>query len=163
MCLSEECSDDSLPLNEAVDQSESPPTPADDMEAPLQDDSIKETHAVPTFDSLIHDLLWNGIISAKLSEPFGRTKQTALIKTDRGTSTSSLLPRARQPSIIAENFLTGLFVYEKASSRNHTLGRHEHWIADALASYAHPFPHHAHQSCALPPPSVRINRRQKEE
>ena len=158
ICLSSECSDDSLPLHEAVDQTESPPplppTPSDDIEAPLEDDSIKETHPVPTFDSLIHDLLWNGITSEQLSQPFDRPKQTALTKTDHSTSTSSLFPPARQPSNIAQSFLTGLFLFEKASSRNHTLERHEHWIADALASYAHPFPHHAHQSCALRLPPI---------
>ena len=147
-----ECHVDPLPLHETVvDLIESPsPSPP----TLLHDEPIGETSPLPTFDSLIHDLLCQGISPGRLAATFGRATQTGLIKTDHSTSTSFLSPRTREPSNVAQNCLTSLFVDEQASSRHPTLGRHEHWIADALASYTHPFHHHAHQSCALLLPPI---------
>jgi hypothetical protein len=46
-------------------------------------------------------------------------------------------------------FFKDLFIFEKNPSKNSNLGKHEHWIANATASYLHPFHNYPHQQCFL--------------
>lgn len=61
-----------------------------------------------------------------------KNSRTSLFKLDKSTSTHSL-------SSTPKDFFTDLFIFEKPSSKNPNLGKHENWIANATASYRHPF------------------------
>ena len=69
-----------------------------------------------------------------------KNSRASLFKLDKSTSIHSL------PSIPSNTF-DNFFIIEKPFSRNPTLGKHEHWIANAMNSYQHPFHDH---SCLSP-------------
>ncbi|CAF1501856.1 unnamed protein product, partial [Rotaria sordida] len=79
-----------------------------------------------------------------------KIRQTSLFKLDKTTSIHSLSPILNQQSNIFNNFYKNLFIFENNNiSKNYNLGKHEHWIANATASYIHPFHTYSHQQCFI--------------
>ena len=60
----------------------------------------------------------------------------------QNTSRRSLVPISKQQSDLFRHFWTDLCLFEKTPAVRHHLGKHENWIADAAASYRHPFETH---------------------
>jgi hypothetical protein len=94
-------------------------------------------------DSLITNLLNDRITTETLAENNQLSSDTntrrSLFKLDKTTSMHSLLSTSNEQTNIFSDFFTDLFIFEKPPSRNPNLGKHEHWIANATASYIHPF------------------------
>lgn len=65
----------------------------------------------------------------------------------QNTSRRSLVSISKKQSDIFRHFWTDLCLFEKPPAVRHHLGKHENWIADAAASYRHPFETHPHRSC----------------
>jgi hypothetical protein len=54
---------------------------------------------------------------------------------------------SKEQSDIFRHFWTDLCAFETTPAVRDHLGKHENWIADAAASYRHPFETHLHRSC----------------
>jgi hypothetical protein len=105
--------------------------------SPLQDNHHDETILLNNDRSTTETLLSD------------KNSRRSLFKLDKATSTHSLSPIIGKQSNIFDNFFTDLFIFEKNPSRNHNLGKHEHWISNAMASYIHPFNDYPHQQCSI--------------
>ncbi len=94
-------------------------------------------------ESIITDKVNDSLTTETLAENeqlySDKNSRISLFKLDKSTSMHSLLSISRKPSNIFED----LFIVEK----NSNLGKHEHWISNAMASYLHPFHDHPHQPC----------------
>lgn len=106
--------------------------------------SNSESIIIENFD----ECLTNEILAEneQLSSSDTNTRRS-LFKLDKTTSMHSFYS-----SSIVENpsdFFTNLFIVEKNSSENVRLhlGKHEHWITNAMNSYPHPFHDHPHEQC----------------
>jgi hypothetical protein len=102
-----------------------------------------------TLNSLLNDILNDRITTETLAKNDqslpDESVQTLSLKLDKTTSTHSLPPTLNKQSNIFYDF----FHFEKNTSRNYNLGKHEHWIAIATASYIHPFNDYPHQQCSV--------------
>ena len=106
----------------------------------------------PLQDNHDETILLNSIINDRLSTETllsDKNSRGSLFKLDKATSTHSLSPIIDTQSNIFENFFTDLFIFENNPSRNYNLGKHEHWISNAMASYIHPFNDYPHQQCSI--------------
>jgi hypothetical protein len=111
-----------------------------------------ENHIVHNDELTVTDKLNDCLTTETLAENDqlfpNKNSRTSLLKLDKSTSTHSLSPISNKQSNIFHDFFTNLFIFEKTSSRNDTLGKHENWIANATASYLHPFHDYPHQQCS---------------
>jgi len=94
-------------------------------------------------ESIITDKVNDSLTTENEQLYSDKNSRISLFKLDKSTSMHSLLSISRKSSNIFED----LFIVEKNSSKNSNLGKHEHWISNAMASYLHPFHDHPHQPC----------------
>jgi len=108
-------------------------------ETPSQDNHIVYYDESTMLNSLITNLLNDRITTETLAENNQLSSATnsrrSLFKLDKTTSMHSLLSISNEQT----NIFSDLFIFEKPPSRNPNLGKHENWIANATASYIHPF------------------------
>ena len=106
-----------------------------------------DRYTISNSESIIIEKLDNETYTAaneQLSSSDTNSRRS-LFKLDKTTSMHSLVGSIE----IASDLFTDLFIIEeKNSSRNRLhLGKHEHWIRNAMNSYRHPFADHRSEQC----------------
>jgi hypothetical protein len=125
--------------------SPSPPIDIEQTDKPSIDNHLQHDDE----SIMLNDRLTNETLAENEQLLSDKNSRRSLFKLDKTTSTHSLPPISSKQSNIFDNFFTDLFIFEKTTSENHNLGKHEHRIANAAASYIHPFHDYPHHQCSL--------------